>query len=94
VDSRAIAIWNQLSRAEYSLDFEVSVTPQNLAAMNVATLFPISGMPWPSFNSTPSRPYYFPRKMTEKFSTGDSGEAEGWTCQFEAISHPPPAGGI
>jgi hypothetical protein len=94
-NQRAITIWNRLSRNEYGLDFTVAVTPSLLPYMNVTTLFQISQLPWPSFNNNPARPYYFPRRFTERFAVAnEGGESEGWTVSFVAVSHRPPEGSV
>jgi hypothetical protein len=58
--------------------------------MSIETLFQVNQMPWPAFNTSQARPYYFPRRMIMRMSV----KSKEFTAAFECVSHRPPEGGV
>ncbi len=67
-NARRLTFWNQLSRAEYQITFEVTATPETVAALKRGAVFDVENVPWTAFNSTSSE-----RDVTSGGASGSSG---------------------
>jgi hypothetical protein len=87
----ALRIWRQISQHEYSGDFELAVTPDNLPYLNIESRFILAGYGMSFFNTE-----YWPRTLDESFEMAEenSDTAEGWTVKSHAINHQLPLGQV
>jgi len=78
------SIWRSISQHEYAIDFEIAVTPELLAQLNITSKVKLSDVPYRYFNDV-----YFSRTMRLRMSP-----LEGLRASFQAVNHLLPQGAV
>ena len=78
----------QISRNEYAATFTIIPTAAIFRTLNITSRFQTFSIPYSAWNTSPKFPYFYPRRISIKFSRGQgTSSSEGLTVEVEAVNH-------
>jgi hypothetical protein len=79
----------QITRNEITVTFVVIPTPTTFANLTIESAFSLSDMPYARWNSTPTIPFFYPKRITTTFDGPSESTSAGLRMQFECYNHLP-----